>query len=275
MTVESADKPWIIAICVIGIAAAVFYLEYPRPSGPWGGTWPGLFFGIAGTATMAYAGVLGARRKYPTMRIGRVQTWMRGHIWLGLLSFPFILFHGGFSMGGQLTSALMILFTVIILSGILGTIIQSIVPRLMNEQLSREIVYSDAGKVLQQWIDTAEQRVESLKPKKDADDIQQYEVVNEFYVREVRPFLIDKKYRGRLSKTDRAKFVFDHVLKLVPPSAQPVVEDLRQVVQQRRDLSRQMRLHEILHAWLLIHVPLSAALLVLTIIHAIMALRYN
>jgi hypothetical protein len=62
---------------------------------------------------------------------------------------------------------------------------------------------------------------------------------------------------------------------LVPPASHHVVEELQKIVQQRRDLATQVKLHHILHAWLLVHVPLSAAVLVLALVHAVMALRYN
>jgi len=39
-------------------------------------------------------------------------------------------------------------------------------------------------------------------------------------------------------------------------------------------LMRQERMHGILHAWLLVHVPLSFALMALAIAHIIGALRY-
>jgi hypothetical protein len=39
-------------------------------------------------------------------------------------------------------------------------------------------------------------------------------------------------------------------------------------------LRRQVRLHHWLHDWLLFHIPLSFALLLLGAVHAVMALRY-
>ena len=37
---------------------------------------------------MIFAGLLAARKKVPVWRLGRAQDWMRGHLWLGLLSLP-------------------------------------------------------------------------------------------------------------------------------------------------------------------------------------------
>jgi hypothetical protein len=53
-----------------------------------------------------------------------------------------------------------------------------------------------------------------------------------------------------------------------------VVNDLESICGEEQQLSRQIRLHGWLHAWLLVHVPLSILLLLLATIHAVVALRY-
>ena len=111
----------IVTLVALAACAVVYYIYATgSPGGPRGGSAVGLTFGIAGYGLMLYAGLLGARKKVPVWRIGRAQTWMRGHLWLGLLSFPLILFHGGFAWRGPLTGVLMLLLTLVILSGILG-----------------------------------------------------------------------------------------------------------------------------------------------------------
>jgi hypothetical protein len=47
------------------------------------------------------------------------------------------------------------------------------------------------------------------------------------------------------------------------------------IVEERRQLSRQRRIHTVLHAWLWVHVPMSAAMLVLIAVHIVVALRYS
>jgi len=46
------------------------------------------------------------------------------------------------------------------------------------------------------------------------------------------------------------------------------------LVEERRQLVDQERAHFWLHSWLLLHVPLSAALLVLGVAHAVWSLYY-
>src|ERR1041385_8240066 len=95
MIIDRTHRAWIGMSTGVFVLAAIAYAWYSSvsPSGPRGGSAAGLAFGIAGYALMLFAGLLGARKKVPTLRIGRAQTWMRGHLWLGLLSFPLILFH--------------------------------------------------------------------------------------------------------------------------------------------------------------------------------------
>src|SRR5262245_40770186 len=91
-------------------AATAVYVPYAlrSPQGPSGASIPGLVFGSAGFAFMIFAGLLGARKRFPILRAGRAQDWMRGHLWLGALSLPLLFFHGGFRLGGPLTAASMI-----------------------------------------------------------------------------------------------------------------------------------------------------------------------
>src|SRR5207302_5222578 len=122
--IDRTHRPWALATAVTLALATVGYIPYALRShnGPSGGSAVGLIYGIAGFALMIFAAFLSLRKKFPIWRIGRSQTWMRGHIWLGLLSYPLILFHAGFAFGGSLTRAMMWIFTLVIVSGLLGAL---------------------------------------------------------------------------------------------------------------------------------------------------------
>jgi hypothetical protein len=53
-----------------------------------------------------------------------------------------------------------------------------------------------------------------------------------------------------------------------------VLTDLENICDEARQLLRQERLHRWLHGWLLLHIPLSLALILLGAVHAVMALRW-
>ena len=121
-----------LILFVVFTAAYVAYATR-APDGPRGGSTLGLAFGVIGFAFMIFAALLGARKRVPTWRLGRAQAWMRGHLWLGLLSLPVICFHGGFHFGRTLTSILMWLLIITVLSGVLGADVSS------PEQLRRPL----------------------------------------------------------------------------------------------------------------------------------------
>ena len=100
MIIDRSHRPWIAFFLVALVFSTGLYVVYARsaPNGPTGGSWQGLWFGVAGTALMVLAGLLSARKKLPQLPIGSAQTWLKAHIWLGLLSVPLILFHAGFSL---------------------------------------------------------------------------------------------------------------------------------------------------------------------------------
>src|ERR1043166_2167580 len=141
MLIDSSHRKWIVlCVAVLAVCTAI-YIPYVRGAlnGPSGGSFWGLTFRIPGSTPIALA--RGARRKVPMWQIGRATFWMRGHIWLGLLSYPLILFHGGFGLGGPLTFTLMVLFTIVIISGVLGLLLQQVMPRLLLTRVPLETVY--------------------------------------------------------------------------------------------------------------------------------------
>src|SRR5438876_4602680 len=152
MLLDGAQRRWLIGTALAAVIATAAYVPYAtgRLNGPSGGSWPGLTFGVVGFALMLYAGALGVRRKVPTWRIGRATTWMKGHLWLGLLSYVLILFHSGFNLSDGLTLVLMVLFTVVLVTGIYGVILQQFLPRMMLLRIPLETVYEQIDAVVAQ-----------------------------------------------------------------------------------------------------------------------------
>lgn len=298
MRIDRTHRPWVIATIALATIGTVAYILYAveTPSGPRGGSAMGLTFGIAGYALMLYAGLLGARKQVPTWRIGRAQTWMRGHLWLGLLSLLLILYHSGFAFRGPLTLVLMLLFFIVIGSGILGAIIQHYVPAMMTSRVPMETIYEEIPHVREQLLEEADQLVAtvcgpldaSAPVESSAQGLQSAAVIaiidieaedrahfREVYMNKVRPFLHNPESPGaELADPQRANAVFESLQRLLATPVHGVLDDLKNICDEERQLNRQIRIYRWLHGWLLVHVPLSIALLVLGGVHAVMALRY-
>lgn len=293
MRIDRTHRKWLAAsLILLGVATAV-YLFYAAhsPAGPSGGSPIGLAFGMIGSGFMLFAGLLAARKKLPVWRLGRAQSWMRGHLWLGLLSLPMILFHGGFRFGGLLTSVLMILLIIVVASGLFGAALQHYMPNVMTAEVTKETIFEQIGHVREGMIAEADAIIATVTGSGNAGDlkmaagsaaVQTVALAEEaamplsrFYVREMRPFLQSNGADNHaLADTGTAHAVFVELRTLLSPEAYDTVKKLEEICDEERQLRRQARLHHWLHGWLMLHIPLSFALLLLGCVHAVMALRY-
>ena len=275
MRIDHTHRKWLAAsLIILGVATAV-YIPYAlhSPSGPSGGSAIGLTFGIVGSAFMVFAGLLAGRKKVPVWRIGRAQTWMRGHLWLGLLSLPIIFFHAGFRFGGPLTSVLMVLLIIVVASGIFGALLQHYLPNVMTVQVPSETIFEQINHVRAQFVADAEGVVAGAESTASGEE--GAAPLTSFYQREMRPFLQSHGARHQLlSNRDRARTTFEGLRMLLPAEMQEATKRLEQICEEERQLRRQSLLHHWLHGWLMLHIPLSFALLLLGCVHAIVALRY-
>ncbi len=164
MKMDKTQRGWAFAsLAILAICTVVYALyAFESPQGLRGGSAIGLAFGIAGFAFMVFAALIGARKRVPTWRVGRAQTWMRGHLWLGFLALPLILFHGGFHFGGTLTRVLMWLLIITVFSGMFGAALQHYVPRMMTTDVPLETIYDEISRVRTLLREEADRAMESI-----------------------------------------------------------------------------------------------------------------
>jgi hypothetical protein len=325
MRIDHTQRGWALTCLVIFAAAAIAYVIYTRqaPSGPRGGSAMGLIFGSVGFAFMIFAALFGARKRVPTWRLGRAQAWMRGHLWLGLLSLPLILFHGGFHFGGVLTRVLMWFLLLTVASGLFGAALQHYVPRIMTSDVPLETIYDEIANVRTTLREEADRAMASRcgdldLPKSVSDGqraggftalrpipgtavplrtsaavsagvsaavapgvetilltIEERAPLMKFYLQEMRPYLQQSQARGQpLADAEKAKLAFASLKTFLPAAAHATLRDLEDICDEARQLMAQERLHLWLHGWLLVHIPISLALIVLGAVHAVVALRY-
>ena len=164
MRIDRTHRTWAIASLAVLAISSIVYVMYAlnAPQGPRGGSSIGLLFGIIGFGFMIFAALFGARKRVPTWRLGRAQAWMRGHLWLGLLALPMILFHGGFHFGGTLTRLLMWLLIVTVASGVFGAALQHYIPRVMTSDVPLETIYDEISHVRSLLLEEADRTLEAV-----------------------------------------------------------------------------------------------------------------
>jgi hypothetical protein len=334
-----AHLPWFIFVVVASVAACLLYLatfypgrvplpvRLPRLVGDApgyvnvGATPLGLIFGSVAFAIFIFAGLLALRKRMAVSRKHTIQRWLRAHIWLTLLTIPLVLLHTGFRLGGSMTTLLIVLYAIVMMSGIYGLILQHYLPALMKDRLSVEPVYgqipylrkqlylaaqkmrnalrvASAGtrptfpqtamapvRATKQIAATTPGEIESspspfategLAPEASPLDTASERLLLEFLERQALPYLRKRRsQRTRLGNRRYAEDVFRFLRLRVAEPFLGEVEQIESWCDERRMLDYQARLQSRLHRWLIVHVPLSYLLILLTAWHAFVTLfRY-
>ncbi|MEO7319669.1 MAG: hypothetical protein ABIZ56_11825 [Chthoniobacteraceae bacterium] len=306
MKVDRNHIPWAIFVSVATLIIAAFfcsefapqYLPFqidlpkflshaPRERNTYGASPLGLFYGALALAIFLFASALGVRKKKRLWRIGNVQLWLRAHIWLTILTIPLIAFHSGMQIGGPQTTTLMVLYTIVMVSGFFGLALQNFMPRMMMERLAREVVYEQIphirGLIAESARGMRAALLETIAPPvaKDAagegapavavETDSSVSVILEFLDEECLPYLEApriKATRMRLGDHRASDDLFRLLRLNASDNFRGKLDELQGWCDDRRLMDLQTKMHHWLHGWLLIHVPVSFALLVFTFWHA-------
>lgn len=159
------DLRWILAISASAVAAAGCYGWEWWAEGllPGGSSRTGLACGVAGGLIILFELLLWPRKRVRSWRLGSAQTWLRAHIWLGLLAVPLVLMHARLLLiGGWLNLALMATFLIVIASGVWGLCLQQFLPTMLLEQVPAETIYEQIDHVARQRCRDLEKLVGAL-----------------------------------------------------------------------------------------------------------------
>jgi len=245
-------------------------------------------------------------------RTGRAESWLRAHVWLGLITLPLVLLHGGFTLGGWFTTVFSLVFFVVWGSGVFGLVLQQVIPRWLLDEAPEETIHSQIDAVMVQHLQDAErlvahatgdlsvftgerveveerelvrigsarrvgtQRVRIRYQDDSPEAIPHTEALRDALQHDIRPFLAEPtSRRQRLGTPGKAAEYFAELRRRVPESAHEVVGRLEGICTKMRQLRFQKRLYWWLHAWLSVHLPLSVALMILLVLHVVTALQYS
>jgi hypothetical protein len=234
----------------------------------------GLSYGIAGGFLILIALALNWLRLVPNWWfIFSRAVWLKGHIWLGLLSFVLILCHSGLRFGGSFEQVLYAVYLLVVLTGIFGLILQQFVPRLMTRAVPCEVPFEQIHYICAALRDKADMQIDDkCKCSVAATSAR----IRQWYTNEMRPFLAWPLERKSLlndaAKTGRMLADLRELPGAREQSLPDLLARLEEYCSERRRLARQESLHWLLHSWLYVHVPLSYAMTVMMLAHVVMTL---
>jgi Fe-S-cluster-containing dehydrogenase component len=247
----------VFAALLAGLAAA--YVLSPQPRN--GGTHCGLIFGVIATGCIAFALLLGARKRLRNAGMGALEVWTQFHMVVGIIGFFAALAHAGFRITGVFTTLLLVIFAVEVLTGVVGQAIYMVVPRILT-RLERH----GLAKLIEDLLE------EELEIQRGIDEIARKSAP------EVGALVRGPVTRAagglwlRIGHGYRPERAPDQVrarvnLAQVPERSRDIIDRLVSDVCRLKDVRAQLRLHRMLKNWLVVHLATAGALVVFLVLH--------
>jgi hypothetical protein len=297
--IDKAHRLWFYFSVIVVIGAGVMYgvdLRRGRAAvfGTSGGSAVGLTFGIASFVLLLFAAGRGLGRWMPG-GMGSAAFWGRAHVWLGLLVLPLAWFHGGVHHGSPLSAAMMWLLYAIIITGFASALLRHYLSQPTSGRLPGGLIDApideailrlgvEAGEVAARCDQIAEQSAKGGALRGGggvaiatviAAPPSRYEALKEMYVGSIQAYLAPAGEAGILANRMRATQMFRRCRTLISDEFHGPLVELERIC----DVCRRLRSRQRLGLWvdrlMLVHVPLSTALIVLVALHAVGSLRYS
>jgi hypothetical protein len=228
--------------------------------------------GIVGLAGIAAVMTYPARRQVYKRRRGPLRYWMLAHAYLGVIAGVLILFHGGNSSGGLLTTALMISYDLVIFTGILGIFLYFVAPRMLTKIEGSPLL-----------LDDLKARREELQKEIAAIGGSDSEIVRRLVKDRVVPRFVSfgyllRQYLKRESleqMIDKAKAGFSKErAQLADEKDRRRLDKAIEDAATLRRIDALIYLHRSLKLWLPPHVATTSLMLALMIVHIIQVIYY-
>jgi len=225
-------------------------------------------YGILGIVSMVFLALYIVRKNIFCFRLGPAQSWLQAHIYIGIISLVIILMHSGFNFTGIFSIVFLVLFILVIASGIVGTLIYKTIP-LSLTKYGRDIKpENETITDMEKHLSEADQLV-----SRTSDEFR------EIYKKTIRPFLKSKRtsweylFMEESELIRKRKDMMENCKHLVPAGDIYDINILSSMLLEREKLSFVWSKKKLLKIWLNFHLPLSTAMITMSLIH-ILAISY-
>ncbi len=210
------------------------------------------------------------RKKLPFLPLGTAAGWLKFHIFSGLFSVLLFALHIGIRLpNGTLDVSLGMVYLGVVATGILGLGLSIWIPKqLVN--CGEEVIFERIPSLQRSLREEAEALVEATGNGE----------LGKFYISHLFPFFEKTQYsythffnndrtRQELLTNLRAKNSFFGTLE------RKNAQKLETLIHTKYNLDRHATFQGFLKSWLFIHIPLTASLLILSMMHGIIAYLYS
>ena len=268
-----SSPPWLRAFIYFSILAIVIFvlnifIDEVRPGNIWG-----LIYGTIAAVLFVGVAAYGFRRRSMNtsskMKLGSSYSWLQFHIYGGTLSLLFVFMHINFQFPqGSFNWWLWGLTVWVVLSGIVGVVLQKWIPKLMSSALTLEVRYDRIPELVIELAEKA--RAEAESASAPIQDFYNRTMAADMEKPVVRPLFFIDITGGVQAKVRQ----MDYLKQFLSPEDEKKLDKLEMLFRTKLECDAHYTLQKPLRVWLVTHLPVSIVLLVLVVIHLFIVYYY-
>lgn len=258
----------IIFLFILSVVMITYFLQL-KGADTGAGSAYGIFHGVLGIVLMIYLSLYKARKSVYHLRLGTIQSWLQAHIYMGIISLVLVLMHSGFHFRINFSSFFLLLFILVVASGVVGSLIYKTIPLSVSkygkEALTREKIIED----LNEFFIEAERSISQAS-----------EEFKNVYEKHIKPFFLSKKPKWEYLLMEEREIIikrrelFESLKKEIPTQEIYDWNILSTILVNREKLAFKGAKLRILRAWLNFHMPLVFSMLTAALLHMLLMVYY-
>ena len=218
--------------------------------------------------------VFNTRKKLIAFNIGSVRQWFAFHVMGGFLTIVLFLYHtGSIFPPGLYEQILALLFWLVSLTGIIGLIVTMIFPRRLTD-IGYEVTYERVPVEISKLRQMAEEEIINGAEATGQGTLSEFYQENFSWFFQRPRFYLSHIFGGMRS----IKWVDFHsnaVKRYLNPAEEGHLNVLVELAYQKEKIDRQYACQDLMRKWLLIHIPLSVAMIGMAIWHLVLVHIYS
>lgn len=275
---------WAVLLVVLSV---VLYATQGGSQPANGGTWQGYILGTLGAFLIAWLAMLGIRKRSYSSTMGTVPAWTSAHVYLGTALLVVATLHSAGQLGWNVHSLSYLLMFIVIVSGFYGIYTYVNYPQAMTSNrsnASRAELFAELFELDNRGRELATRAPEDINMAVTSA-IERTAIGGGIYAQllgQDRSLFVPPSSSGETASNRDQQPVIALIAKRIPRASKvaeaEMLEELLEVFCRRQAVLRRIaldiRLRGRIRAWLLIHVPLTVALLVALVVHIVTTFIY-
>lgn len=224
--------------------------------------WARIGYGALASVIMLILTSYSLRKIVFTRKMGSMEGWRKTHLYLGLFCVALIFMHTNFKVYGNFGLLMIILFSLVILSGMMGELMYKTIPVWLSKQGSDAMELDEKLKKPGEYLTTADEIAEKAT--------NEFKV---FYGQSIRSLFAKRIFPPKylfMSQSDviaSRKKLFNHLASQGPPKDRMALSSLEALYAERDKVQFKYARLQVMRIWSNAHVPATAALLTAMLAH--------